>query len=274
MLKGVKLRYLYYDIITYKILINMTPRTKVYNPYYYVKDGVIYRISSTLSNPSDSCAKHYVVFETEPKELKKGYVYLDLNGNNVKAESDGTYNVSTGKLNNTECAKVFPYISVTDAGEDSTVYYNWLDNFISVGDTKSTKFEKTLHGETEDTVDFAKYYIDTVKTEIAENMINGTSFDDAKKKHPSYLFAKKNDEITIDGKDVKVSSMKASYQTAALTLPIISEDGLESIIIDIINRETIECANSMLNNIGKEVNPGTSETPTKLITSSNIRSLD
>ena len=141
----------------------MTPRNKLNNPYYFVKDGVIFKINVT-NDYKDPCGKHYVTYVTEEKQVEKGQSYINNKGDYVVAETTGTVNVSTGRVDEATCATTFPYFKVTDT--DSNEYYFWLDNFIEKGDVyKSSKFKKTIHsGETEEEVDFAQDYVNTVKT--------------------------------------------------------------------------------------------------------------
>lgn len=239
----------------------MTPRNKLNNPYYFVKDDVIFKINVT-NYDSDPCGKHYVTYVTESKEVKKGQTYINENGDYVVAASTTDYDVSTGKINEATCANTFPYFKIV--GKDDSeepkeyTYYFWLDNFIEAGDVyKSSKFMKTVHeGDTESTIDFAQYYVDTVKKNIATAIAGGTSFDTAKGSYPSYLFANKGDKITVNGKEITVNNtngITTSYKKTGLTLPIISEDGIQTDVLKAIDEKTIEYANGMLKNIEKQV---------------------
>ena len=231
----------------------MTPRNKLNNPYYFVKDGVIFKINVT-NDYKDPCGKHYVTYVTEEKQVEKGQSYINNKGDYVVAETAGTVNVSTGRVDEATCATTFPYFKVTDT--DSNEYYFWLDNFIEKGDVyKSSKFKKTIHsGETEEEVDFAQDYVNTVKRAIATAMANGTSFNAAKGGYPSYLFAKANDKITVNGKEVTVKTKGITSSLGTIsTLPIISETNIVAEVLKVINEKTVDYANGMLKNIDKKV---------------------
>ena len=245
----------------------MTPRTKLHNPYYYVKDNVVFKISYNLDNADDSCAKHYVTFETESKTMKKGQYYTDLHGDRQKATADGSVNVSTGELNLTECKKAFPYISFTykvDGNDEETfTEVLWFDNAIKAGDKiSSNRFVKTIHGETESTKDFALVYKNEVLAAIAESVTKGLSIEDAKKAHPAYLFQSN----TFNYNKKKVTRSSISSSAAANTFPI-KDPEITTAVINLINTKSTNYANEMLDNIDKKVKDTDDYT---LINSSNI----
>ena len=245
----------------------MTPRTKLHNPYYYVKDSVVFKISYNLDNAEDTCAKHYVTFETESKTMKKGQYYTDLHGDRQKATADGSVNISTGELNLTECKKAFPYITFTYTvegnDEDTFTEVLWFDNAIKVGDKiSSNRFVKTIHGETESPKDFAKAYKDEVLASIAESITKGLSIEDAKKAHPAYLFASN----TFNYNKKKVTRTSISSSAAANTFPI-KDTEITTAVITLINTKSTNYANEMLDNIDKKVKDTDNYT---LINSSNI----
>ena len=231
----------------------MTPRTNLSNPYYYVKSNIIYKISNMCDDVDDPCIKHYVVYETENKELKKGEYYLDVNGNYVQAESAGTYAVSKGIINETECKKVFPYITFTyNIDGDNTDYavLYWLDNFIKDGDQLSgVRFVKTVHGETESTEDYAKTYKDEVIEALTNAVIKGQTNEKAKNGQPQLLFANAGETFTFNGKTVKMKSITSS---GGDIFPI-KDDEISESVFDTINAKTIAYANSLLNTIDKKV---------------------
>ena len=250
----------------------MTPKNRLNNPYYFVKQGVIFSINVT-NDEKDPCGKHYVTYILdEEKGVKKGEAYLDVHGDYQVATADTPAPiVSTGKVDEAASAAVFPYFKITDT--DNNDYYFWLDNFIEKGDVIETnKFKKTVHGG-ESTIDFAEDYVKTVTNAIATAVAGGTSFDSAKKAYPSYLFANAGDNITVNGKEItiKASGINASYTVS--NRPLITEASVVTAAIDIINEKTIEYANGMLYNIGKRVTPGTAANPTKIIKSGVIEDL-
>ena len=112
-------------------------RTNLQNPFYFIKDGIIFNIQGS-NTEKDECGKHYKTFDTESVELKKGTYYNDKNGNVKIAEDDGTFEVGlkTDKKPETIAANkaVFPYFDVTyhyvQSGNEETVTY-WLDDLIT-----------------------------------------------------------------------------------------------------------------------------------------------
>ena len=245
----------------------MKPRTKLHNPYYYVKDNVVFKISYNLDNAEDTCAKHYVTFETESKTMKKGQYYTDLHGDRKKVTADGTVNVSTGELDLTECKTAFPYITFTykvdGNNEDTFTEVLWFDNAIKVGDKiSSNRFVKTIHGETESTKDFALVYKDEVLAAIAESVTKGLSIEDAKKAHPAYLFVSN----TFNYNKKKVTRSSISSSAVANTFPI-KDPEITTAVINLINAKSTNYANGMLDNIDKKVKDTDDY---KLINSSNI----
>jgi len=248
----------------------MRPRTKLHNPYYYVKDNVVFKISYNLDKEDDACAKHYVTFETESKTMKKGQYYTDLHGDRQKATADGSVNVSTGELNLTECKKAFPYITFTykvDGNDEETfTEVLWFDNAIKVGDKiSSNRFEKTIHGKTESTKDFAIAYKDEVLAAIAESVTKGSSIENAKKAHPAYLF--KSNKFNYNKKKVTRSSISSSGDSTTLKVFPIEDTDITTAVINLINTKATNYANGMLDNVDKKVKDTDNYT---LINSSNI----
>jgi hypothetical protein len=245
----------------------MTPKTKLHNPYYYVKNNGVFKISYNVDNAEDACAKHYVTFETESKTMKKGQYYTDLHGDRKKVTADGTVNVSTGELDLTECKTAFPYITFTykveGNNDDTFTEVLWFDNAIKVGDKiSSDRFVKTIHGETESTKDFALAYKDEVLAAIAESVTKGLSIEDAKKAHPAYLF--QPNTFIYNKKKVTRSSISSS--AVANTFPI-KDPEITTAVINLINAKATNYANGMLDNVDKKVKDTDNYT---LINSSNI----
>lgn len=232
----------------------MTPRNKLNNPYYFVKDGVIFRINVT-NDEKDPCGKHYVSYVLDPESsVNPGQQYINVNGDYVIATTDATGVVSTGKVDEATSASKFPYFKITDTNGND--HYLWLDNFIRTGDVyKSNKFKKTVHTEEGEStaVDFAQDYVNSVKRAIATAMVGGTSFNAAKASYPSYLFAVANDEITINGKTVTIAAngVKASYSISSL--PVIKESDVQTEIMAVVNDKVIDYANGLLMNVDKKV---------------------
>lgn len=244
----------------------MTPKNKLSNPYYFIKNNTIFNISSA-NNTNDSCGKHYVTYTTDPDiTVSAGSTYVDLHGDYVKATTDKTGVVSTGIVDSDVSSKTFPFFKVEgtvdgEAGKQS--YYFWLDDDIEDGDVVQAveneddvvKFMKSVHSDDptreSEPVDFAKYYVDTVKNKIAMSIVNGKTFDAVKKGYPQYLFAKEDDEIKIEGKTVTVTGVTASYEPE--TLPIIAEEDLSETIYALINAMVVKYADSLLKNIEKKI---------------------
>lgn len=233
----------------------MTPRTKLYNPYYYVNNGVIFKIDYNLDNADDSCAKHYVTYETKAKSLKKGDTYIDNHGDKQVLDADNANTpVSTGVVNVNASKNNFPYISfsykVDGNTEDTFEETVWFGHEIKVGDKlSSNKFVKTIHGEVESNEDFALTYKKEVVAGVAKAIVKGKTIDEAKKSYPGYVFA--GTSFKYNGKNVtRTGSISSS--APANTFPI-KDPEINNAVIDEINAKTEEYANSMLENIGKVI---------------------
>jgi len=266
----------------------MTPKNKLSNPYYFIKNDTIFKISST-NESKDSCGKHYVTYMTNPySAVLKGKTYIDEHGDYVVAEEDLTGVVSTGIVNAEVSAKTFPYFKVSVLiDKENTSYYFWLDDFIANGDViekvknddehapraitgGTVKFMHSKHSESEEgeAVDFAEDYVNSVKMEIAKSIVEGKTFEVAKRGYPQYLFAAENDEIKIENKTVKVTDITSSFDIKSL--PIISEDDLSNSILEMINGSVADYANGILKRVGKKL---TNEAIDNMVTDLNTEEL-
>lgn len=189
--------------------------TTLKNPYYFVKNGLIFEIS-TNNTQEDPCGKHYKTFDTEIKALKKGDYYFDKNNTQKIAEEDGDFEVclkTTEKQETKEANKaVFPYFEVTyqykESGNIKTITY-WLDDLISDGDEMNgTKFEnKTVHtkdGET--TISYVEFYKQQCLSKMAEDAVKGMTEDLLKSSNP-FLFV---------GAETKINGVKATVTESTI----------------------------------------------------------
>lgn len=117
------------------------PTNKLKNPYYFVEDNVIYDISD--KQDADNCGKHLVTYKTASLNgsdkvfVKKGNKYINANGTQTVAPSDGYYPVSTGQIDVDANKTVFPWICLnykTDVKSPTRQEYLWLDYLIDDGD--------------------------------------------------------------------------------------------------------------------------------------------
>ena len=186
-------------------------RTSLKNPYYFVKDSVIFNISTTNSD-EDPCGKHYKTFDTETKNLKKGTYYFDKNGNRKLTTQDGNVEVSLNTAYKaatiTANKSVFPYFDVTYKYNDNsteTVTY-WLDDLIEDGDKlTSNKFKnKTIHTETGDTtISYVEFYKKQCLKKLADEITEGITLENLQSNNP-FLFV--GAKTKLNGSDVTVTS--------------------------------------------------------------------
>jgi uncharacterized protein RhaS with RHS repeats len=181
------------------------------NPYYYINNGVLYNISDKeidkdIEGASDRRkGNHLVTYITEPKELESGSKYYDLHNDEKVADTAGTYQVSTNKINVEECKKTFPYATINYIDDEENEYQEvlWLQNLIKEGDTyKDGKF--VSYGFTYDSD-----YEFQVSLEITKLIEKETSFEQIIKKLPYYIFepslVKDKIQITTDEGTKKVT---------------------------------------------------------------------
>lgn len=255
----------------------MTPKSKLSNPYYFIKNNTVFKISSS-NETKDSCGKHYVTYKTDPERMvKKGETYIDLHGDYVTAKNDATNVVSTGSIDAETSSKTFPYFKITGLSDgNETEHYLWLDDFITDGDVIVTdndnvKFMRTKHSENPNDesgyVDFAEDYVNTVKEELAAAIVNGKDFDAAKRSYPPYLFVSEGDRVKIDRNVIDVSEVKSSFEIESL--PIISEEGLTDTIYELLNGMVKTYANGVLKNVGMKL----TDDAEALITDSNTEDI-
>jgi hypothetical protein len=182
--------------------------TSLKNPYYFIKDGVIFNIL-TNNSQKDPCGKHYKTFDTEIKNVKKGTTYYDKNGNIKIAEEDGNVEVSLNTMLNeatiTANKSVFPFFEIKykNKNEDIKTIIYWLDDYISDGDKMvNNKFVKTIHNEDEETeITFLEFYKKECLNRMLKNVLTGMSLDNVKKSNP-FLFI--NTKTKINGEEVTI----------------------------------------------------------------------
>ena len=240
-----------------KINIQMIqPKTTLSNYYYFFNDNIVFDIKNY--NDEDKCGKHKVTYLTEGKKVEKGHNYIDLHGDFQKAETEGTYQVSTGKLDEAECAKVFPHFNVNyqdSEGNQYTVYY-WLQNLIKDGDKlQDGRFVMNeTHGGNYLTV-FEKSIDET----IAEYAKSGLTVEQIMRKMPKYCFSAitAEDEKTTfeinkthiykDGKKIEVSYVNVTGLSSR------NADYVMGIVYNAIDEQTKDFANEKLKVHGKKL---------------------
>jgi len=192
-------------------------RTNLENPFYFVKDNIIYNIQENNSG-NDECGKHYKTFDTVSVELKKGSYYYDKNGTVKIAENDGDFEVSlnTTKKESTISANksVFPHFDVTyqyvgNDKEESVTY--WLDDLIADGDKMSGgKFvNKTVHSDNgEKEMTYVEYYKNKCLDSLANDVVNGLSISRLAKNYPFLMVNTKNNPLINADTEIKLNGQK------------------------------------------------------------------
>lgn len=235
------------------------PKTTLQNPYYFIKDKVLYNISNQQDTNNEHtssgyCGVHKVTYKTETKRVEKGHVYLDLNGNLQTAAEDGDYQVSTGKLNETECKKVFPYFTVTyykknpgkeEEGIITKIY--WLQYLIQDGDKVDNNGKFTIntnHGST-----YLNVFKEEMKEAVKSAIIGGATIEQLYSMFPLYFFSGQS------GKTTKVTDnngklVDVTYNTSDVA---ISANELWQLIYEALDEKVRAYANNCLKPHEKKV---------------------
>lgn len=184
------------------------PTIKLSKFYYYIADTVVYDISIKYIEDKDKCAINPIVYTNENKN----------------------------EVNKTETAKIFPCFTVTyKKGTETIIQYYWLQDMISDGDKYiDNKFIMNTHGETGKT--YLSVFQETFTNEIKNYIKKGRSIKDIKSKFPHYCFA------THDYEYVK----GFKYESVTGFTPL-TDDQLQSLIIESTNEMVIDYANGLLN---------------------------
>lgn len=206
-------------------------RTTLNNPYYFIKDNIIFNISD-FNTQEDPCGKHYKTFDTETRNLKKGTYYTDKNGNWKITTQDGNVQVglktAAKQATITANKSVFPYFDVTyqyKDGKTETITY-WLDDLITDGDKVSNgKFKnKTIHTkDTETTITYVDFYKKQCLMSMAENTIQGMTLD----------IIKANNPLLFIGSNVKINGSEATVTASGIAA---TEDEITNIFKEKIEK--------------------------------------
>lgn len=233
------------------------PKTTLNNYYYFINGNIVFDIKNY--NDQDGCGVHKVTYLTEPKVIEEGHHYTDLHGDVQTAETEGTYQVSTGNLNETECAKVFPHFMVNyhDREGNQYVVYYWLQNLIKDGDKlQSNKFVmNTTHG-----AGYLNVFEDSIDETIANYAKNGYTLEQIMNMMPKYCFnpiTVEDEETTFeinktyiykDGRKIEVRYVNA------MGIAMRTPEYVMDIIYAAINEQTKEFANKKLKVHDKKLN--------------------
>ena len=240
------------------------PKNKLNNPYYFIKNNIVYEISD--KQDADNCGQHYVTYQVtsltdEDKVfVKKGDKYLDVHGTPTVAPIDGYYQVSTGKLDIEANKEVFPWICVKykENADSETVKeeYLWLDYMIDDGDTfDGTKFVmNTTHAPEEGS--YVEAYKEAILAQIGLYFANGYTEEDIKRNFPEYLFAEENDKITVNNK--KVYFVDVTTSADGVEMNISGEDMLDA-FYKYCNEQVVAYANRLLKRVEKKLDGTTDE---------------
>lgn len=245
------------------------PTNKLKNPYYFIKNNVVYEISE--NQDADNCGQHYVTYQVtsltnEDKVfVKKGDKYLDVHGTPTVAPIDGYYQVSTGKLDIEANKAVFPWICVeykTKPGDRETKSeYLWLDYLIDDGDSfDGTKFTMNQQHAPENG-SYVEYFREQVLDKIGLYLANGYTDVDIKRSFPDYLLAEQYGEnipenatanITVDGKKVYLVNVTTSSENENFEMGVSEEDMFEA-FYKYCNEQVIVYANRLLRKYNKKL---------------------
>ena len=226
------------------------PQNLVNYFYFISEEGVVFDILS--ANDKDGCGVHIVKYVTKAQTLEAGDKYLDATNTQCVAETDGSYQVSTGKIDKEANSGIFPCIVVesTPEGEDENIKsYFFFQQLIHDGDKyASNKFSKS-HNTSETAT-----YMDDVNKAIVEEITNmvkkGYTIDKIKDSLPWWVFAKEGTETYINGK--KNTVVSNTYDNSELT-----DENLMNAIIAIIDQQVVGYTNQKLKPHGKKLSVDT-----------------
>lgn len=245
------------------------PTNKLKNPYYFIKNNVVYEISE--NQDADNCGQHYVTYQVtsltnEDKVfVKKGDKYLDVHGTPTVAPIDGYYQVSTGKLDIEANKAVFPWICVEyktkPEDRETKSEYLWLDYLIDDGDSfDGTKFTMNQQHAPENG-SYVEYFREQVLDKIGLYLANGYTDVDIKRSFPDYLLAEQYGEnipenatanITVDGKKVYLVNVTTSSENENFEMGVSEEDMFEA-FYKYCNEQVIVYANRLLRKYNKKL---------------------
>lgn len=245
------------------------PTNKLKNPYYFIKNNVVYEISE--NQDTDNCGQHYVTFNVvsltgnDKIFVKKGDRYLDVHGTPTVASTDGYYEVSTGVLNIEQNKLVFPWICVEyktkPEDRETKSEYLWLDYLIDDGDSfDGTKFIMNQQHAPENG-SYVEYFKEQVLDKIGLYLANGYTDVDIKRSFPDYLLAEQYGEnipedatanITVDGKKVYLVNVTTSSEDENFEMGVSEEDMFEA-FYKYCNEQVIVYANRLLRKYNKKL---------------------
>ena len=218
----------------------ITCSTTLENPFYFIKDNVLYEINDKQDEYNRGV--HLVTYLTETKVLSKGEKYKDLHNDEQTAVSDGEYQVSTNKIDVEECKKVFPYHILTFEDDNNNEFdvVLWLQNFIKDGDTFQNGAFKTSYGTSYDYC-FIMNFSKEVKSLLEKDM----TINQILQKIPYYVFEPNGlieNKLTIDTEDGR---KKVTYKNHE-GLGTVDKRDLKQWILEIVTDKTIAYANTLL----------------------------
>ena len=218
----------------------ITCSTKLENPFYFIKDNVLYEINNKQDEYNRGL--HLVTYLTETKVLSKGEKYKDLHNDEQIVGEDGEYQVSTNRLNIEECKKIFPYHILTFEDDNNNQFdvVLWLQNFIKDGDTIENGAFKTSYGTSYDScfiMNFSKEVDSLLKKEFNITQIL--------QKIPYYAFNPNGlieNKVTIDTEE---GMKKVTYKSCSHGFTI-SKPTIKQMVLNCVTDKTIAYANSIL----------------------------
>ncbi len=215
------------------------------NYYYFIKDNVVFNIST--NNDKHKCGKRYVEYVTEQKSVEKGEIYNDKNNTPVEAQAAGTFAVSTGVMDDVKNAAIFPNIKVSTKNDNDETkdYYFWFQYLISDGDTNNgTKFVYS-HKDDGDVPDYLDVVKASINEEIEQMASKGYTLDAIKASLPWWVTGKVNEKVAIGGKleTITANQFSSNFQDSAI----------ETLINAKINEMVTDFANIQLKKHGKKI---------------------
>lgn len=240
----------------------ITCSTTLENPFYFIKDNVLYEINDKQDEYNRGV--HLVTYLTETKVLSKGEKYKDLHNDEQTAVSDGEYQVSTNKIDVEECKKVFPYHILTFEDDNNNEFdvIIWLQNFIKDGDTLKNGAFDTSYATSYDAC-FVLYFSKEIESLLERDM----TINQILNKIPYYVFNPNGliqEKITIDTEDGR---KKVTYKSCShgFTVSIVN---IKQWILNVVTDKTITYANSLLQKYGMKLKEESIE-----ITNDNVEDL-
>lgn len=193
----------------------ITPKRGLKNPYYFIRNEIIYNIS--FNQDKDKCGQQLVSDDEQTN------------------------------------ANRFPnfVVNYTDENNEDIKVYYWLQDMIQDGDRyDGSKFiQDELHGE-----GYIELFQNEIKEEVKKLIESGKTIEQIKKILPHYYFepsanVEENKQIIMVG----CKKVSVTYNGVEGITPI-SDSDIMDLVYNVANQTAIECANNVLEEYGLEIN--------------------